>query len=370
MNETAAANQSGSRVLFWVLVVVAVSSSVALLWPFVPALLWASVLTILVAPLHARMCKRMPRWGASLVATLVALMAIVLPLSAVGTIIGVKVYAFAKDFSVDTPNGRTWTYEGFVHEVDVRVTPVLHKFGMDNMSIPEILRENRDRIGKSVQDYVARFAGSFLMAAATLGIATLTTFFLLKDGYRLLEPTLTIVPLPREYTLRLIADMAGIVRSVFKAYVVVAVIQGSISGITYMALGIPGWGLLWAVTILLSCLPFLGAPIIYIPLAISLFLEGKTWQAIVLLVVCGGIVSQIDNFLRPWFIGMGSRLHPMAIFFALLSGVLAFGPIGLMAGPMLLTLLISLAQILRDWRGQLEGLPLETSETPAAPGHA
>jgi predicted PurR-regulated permease PerM len=95
-----------------------------------------------------------------------------------------------------------------------------------------------------------------------------------------------------------------------------------------------------------------------VPAALLLFITREPiWKPIVMLAWGFGIVSNLDNFLRPIFISMGSRLHMIAIFFSLLGGVFTLGPIGLMAGPILLTVILAMLDVLREKRRISEGLP-------------
>jgi predicted PurR-regulated permease PerM len=104
-------------------------------------------------------------------------------------------------------------------------------------------------------------------------------------------------------------------------------------------------------TFVFCVIPLLGGPVVYVPLSLFLLAQGKTWQGLLLLGIGVGIVSQVDNFLRPYIIGTQSKMHYMGIFFSLLGGVLTFGPVGLMMGPVLLTVLVGLQEAIREARG-------------------
>jgi predicted PurR-regulated permease PerM len=106
--------------------------------------------------------------------------------------------------------------------------------------------------------------------------------------------------------------------------------------------------ILGVIAFLLCIVPLLGSPVIYVPVAIGLFLQGNTTGALGILAFGFLIVSNIDNALRPFLIGGRTNLHPMLIFFSILGGVLLFGPVGVMAGPMLITILLTLFEVLRE----------------------
>ena len=199
-----------------------------------------------------------------------------------------------------------------------------------------------------------------VITVVTLVIALLTMFFMLRDGHRLLQPVSELMPLPKERCIAIIQRMGATIRSVFISVVGVAIIQGLICGLLYWILGVPSPAAWMALTVVAAMIPLLGAPIVYVPAALYLFLSDHPGQALILVLIGFLGVSQIDNLLRPVFISMGSKLHTMAIFFSLLGGVLTLGPIGLMAGPMLLTLLLGMFDVLRERRRITDGLgPLE-----------
>jgi predicted PurR-regulated permease PerM len=128
----------------------------------------------------------------------------------------------------------------------------------------------------------------------------------------------------------------------------VAIIQGTIMGITYALAGAPNALLLGVLSVILCIIPLLGAPVLYIPSGLIMLANGNTAGAFAVLGVGFLVVSQIDNLLKPFFIGGRANLHPMATFFSILGGVLLFGAVGVMAGPMLLTILIALQHIVRE----------------------
>jgi predicted PurR-regulated permease PerM len=144
------------------------------------------------------------------------------------------------------------------------------------------------------------------------------------------------------------------VRAVFIGFVLLALLQTAVAGTAYYFLGVPHF-LIWTlVTLVLCMIPVLNAPIVFVPMGIYFLMQGEWQKTIILYVVGFGVVSVIDNVLRPIVIGRRVSLHPIAIFFALIGGLYSFGPIGIMAGPMLLTLLLGLADAVRERMATLD----------------
>ncbi|HMS57129.1 MAG TPA: AI-2E family transporter, partial [Fimbriimonadaceae bacterium] len=148
-----------------------------------------------------------------------------------------------------------------------------------------------------------------------------------------------------DYSLAIAIPLAFLVAALV-GIVLVSIIQGTLAGIIYAIAGVPN-SLMWGVATIIACMiPMVGGPIVYAPIGLLLLTQGKTWQGLLVLGVGFGLISQIDNLLRPFFIGAKTNLHPMAIFFSLLGGVLVWGPLGLFLGPMLLTVVLCVFELL------------------------
>jgi predicted PurR-regulated permease PerM len=88
-----------------------------------------------------------------------------------------------------------------------------------------------------------------------------------------------------------------------------------------------------------------GAIIVWLPLGIFMFVNGEYIKAIVFAVLCGGIISSLDNILRPIFLKDSVKLHPLVIFFSILGGIISFGFNGLILGPMLVIIFLTVLDL-------------------------
>lgn len=334
---------------FGILVALVLAAAAYILLPFLPAIMWAIVLTVLILPLHQRLRKKLNENFAAATATFLTLLIIVVPLTIVSLILVSEVSGYVKNLADSAPPGQSaYSPEYILGELDKAVKPLAERLGSKDFSTLSWFNENKAQIGKSGGPFVAKGASSLGVGIFTLVVAFLTMFFLLRDGNKLREPALELIPLPRDRASSVIERMGKTIHAVFIGVVMVALIQGTLAGIAYWAAGVPSplvWGV---VTTILCAIPLLGAPVAYVPLALILMAQGN-WAGGIGLIAFGFIViSQVDNFLRPFIIGSRVALHPMAIFFSLLGGVFALGPVGLMAGPVLLTVLLALQDIIRE----------------------
>lgn len=340
------------KVLFWSLFGVTVVAAVLVFWPFISALLWATVLSVLMWPFYNRLHKRFSKNFSALTATVVTALVIVIPFAAIGTVVGIQVAHFANQLSQDqaAAGGQTLSLDAVATKADEMVRPMLKQVGLGEIDVKEYISTHRDDIVTSVRGPITKGVLSLGYTLLTLFLALFTMFFMLRDGPKLLEPVCELVPLPKDETVKILLKMQGIIQSVFVGVVMVSIIQATIAGLTYWILGVPSPLFFAFVTFVFCTIPMLGGPVVFVPLAIKLFMDGQTVQAIVLLVVGFGIISTVDNFLRPKFISERSELHEMTIFFALLGGVVVIGPVGLMAGPLIVTLLFGLTDVIRTRR--------------------
>lgn len=331
--------------------------------PFLPAILWAIVLAVLLYPLHERFRRRMHEAASALLTTVIAILLILIPFTIAATALFIQGRDFARQVVAESDDAEgKITIDALVKFVDTHATPIIEPF-VDDFGPREWYEGNREEIGRQLTRIGGKFAYQVTFGTLTLVIALLTMFFLLRDGHRVLNPALELIPLPREDALRVLTKVRDTIQAVFVGVVLVGLIQATLAGIGYWVAGVENPFVWYVATVALCMFPLLGAPVIYIPLGIALIATDRVWAGVGLLAWGFLVVSQIDNVLRPWIIGLRSQVHPMAIFFALIGGVLAFGPLGIMVGPMLLAVLLGLQDVVRLSHSRAR--PADSPESPA-----
>lgn len=346
-----------SRTLFWVISGGILLVGAMVVTPFVPAIMWAAVLSVLTYPYYKRLLDR--KWkdiAAAGWVTLLTLLIIILPILGFGTIAFME-GSKALSARSASASSQELSLQSIAAGVDKELGKVLGGVpvpAVQEFRLEKFISENQDDIRQAVTGPATKGLEKFGLAVFSAIIALLTMFFMLKDGHKLTEPALHIIPLPREEAIQVLVRLRETVFSVFMGVVFVAVIQGAVAGIAYAVAGVPGAAVWAAATFIFAMIPLVGPPVVFIPIAISLFLQGKVPQAVGLVLFGALVITQIDNILRPFFIGAKASLHPIAVFFSLLGGVLLMGPIGLMAGPVVLTLCIVVAEVIIARRRLME----------------
>jgi predicted PurR-regulated permease PerM len=189
--------------------------------------------------------------------------------------------------------------------------------------------------------------GSVSQFLLMFGVMLVALYFLLRDGPRLVSWLDDHLPL-RSGQLRNILDQLRVVsRSVVGAHFATGGVQTLVATLGYYIAHVPSPLLFGVVTLAVSFIPSIGTALVGLPLVGLLWIIGRSGSAIFLLVWTTLVTGLIDNLIRPWLVRGGTQLHGALIFFSLLGGVLAFGPIGIMLGPLAFALFLSTTSIAR-----------------------
>lgn len=218
-----------------------------------------------------------------------------------------------------------------------------------------------------------RLIGGWLVALLFGGIVMIVAlYYFLADGPAMLEGVMNLIPLDRCYQTQLLEQFDTISRAVVVATLLAAVVQGALSGIGYYVVGFHSVFFLTMLTTLCALIPFVGAPAVYVSCSAWLLLvEERLWPAAGLLLYGIVVVSSSDNVVKPWVLKGRSNLHPLLALLSVLGGVQALGPIGILVGPLVVSLLQVLLVMLRTELATMAGQqPDGTSKGASAAGAA
>jgi predicted PurR-regulated permease PerM len=166
-------------------------------------------------------------------------------------------------------------------------------------------------------------------------------FFFLTDGPTMVKTILGYLPLAEADKDRMVEKFVSVARATLKGTVVIGITQGALGGLAFAVAGIEGalfWG---SVMTVLSIIPGVGSAIVWVPAAIFLAATGSWIKAILLAVFFMLVVGTVDNLLRPILVGRDTQMHELMIFFSTLGGLLTFGVMGFILGPILAALFLT-----------------------------
>jgi predicted PurR-regulated permease PerM len=203
--------------------------------------------------------------------------------------------------------------------------------------------------------WVLRRSSAALLSAGDsivgLVIILFTIFFCFRDGERFHKQIVEISPIGSAHTQSLFRDVHQTIRASFYGIGLVAVAQGTMLGIGIWIAGLPAPVLWGSAATFASVIPLLGPSLVWIPAAVMLFLKGKIGMGIFIVIWGAFIVGSIDNYLRPLVVTTALPVNMLVMTVAMLGGVAAFGVLGILIGPVALTVLMSLVRILREENG-------------------
>lgn len=344
---------------FFALVLIVTIAFVWLLMPYFGAILWGIVIAILFAPINRRLAARFGRRRnlAAALTLLMVLLLVILPAFLVGislveeaTGIYVKIQSGEIDFARVFNQLRESLPDWASSALESRgVTDFEAALGMLGSNIASGLQ--------NIASIALGFGTGALRFLASLGVMLYLTFFLLRDGGTLGTQIKSAMPLRQDLRDELLNHFIIVVRATVKGSLVVAIVQGVVGGLIFWMLGIEGallWGLLMG---FFALVPAVGTGIVWVPVAIYLFLIGSILEGVIL-VACGiFVIGLIDNVLRPILVGRDTRLPDFVVLIATLAGLELFGLNGFIVGPVIAALFIAVWKIVGKSRERHEADP-------------
>lgn len=307
--------------------------------PFIPVLALAGMFAVILQPVQDRLNKLFRERVPGIAAALAILMLILLFLVPIG-FIGAQVFHETSNlYSYVTTNGKDIT----AILDDVVTKPVNRYFPGFSIDVDTYARQ---ALSWMIGNLAQIFSGT-LQTVLGFFIGFVALYYFLKDGRRFLQTLAELSPLPDRYDIQIMDRLTLAINSIVKGSLLIALIQGILSGIGYAIFGLPNpalWGMLAATGALI---PGVGTTIVLIPAVTYLIITGNYLPAAGLAIWGMTAVGLIDNILGPSLVGHGVKVHPLFILFAVLGGIAFFGPTGFLLGPLILSLLYALTDIYR-----------------------
>ena len=221
-------------------------------------------------------------------------------------------------------------------------------------------------VGRILVNSLRAGTGGFLVATLNLFILIYALYFFLTNGQEAGRQALSLLPMTVEDREVLANRALSTIRATVKGSFLIALVQGSLTGLGLFVAGVPG-SIFWAaVTALLSIIPMVGPPLIWIPAAGWLIATGHPVAGIALALWGALVVGTLDNVLRPVLVGQDAKMSDLMVLISTLGGLTLFGAVGIILGPVIAALFTSVWFIFREtYAGLLEEDGEEASEDEA-----
>lgn len=312
-----------------------------ILRPFWSAIFWACVMSLLFYPVQRRMLSHLGGRAsiAAALTLLIGLVVVVLPVTAI-------VFGFVREGIqlYELIEGQEISPETFMERIGAAIPFVpefLQRLGIDTSNIRGTISDSAVNLSRRLSQWAVSFGRNTLTFVLHLGLMLYLSFFLLRDGEKMVNWMRDALPLNEERRQLLINKFAEVSRATVKGNLVVAAVQGALGGLIFLILGLPA-PLLWAVVMaFLSLIPAVGASLVWVPMAIYLYATGDWIQASILVAYGALIIGLADNVLRPMLVGRDTKLPDYMVLFSTLGGISLLGINGFVIGPLIAALFLS-----------------------------
>ncbi len=328
--------------LFYAYVLVLAFFAFQILSPFLAPLAWSGILALCLWPLQK---KWLVRFGKTRSALLITLLATVM-------IIGPALWFI---YSLITQASQVmWETQATLMRVENmgKIKMFWERLSV-HVSLPPI-QELRGRITEAAGAMTGVIAGqaagivqNLAMMLFKTAITFLALFFFLRDGDRASGFIRNFLPFTSDHQTRLIAQTRDLIYSGLTATLVIAFAQGCLGGIIFVLLGLKAplfWGMCMAFC---AMIPVVGTSLIWGPAAIFLLIEGQWVQGVILLGCGVGVIGVMDNILRPILLRGKAAVNGLLMFLSVLGGIVTFGFVGLILGPVVIAAAVSLIGMLK-----------------------
>lgn len=322
-----------------------------ILAPFTGPIVWAAFLAFMLYPLHERLTRRLKGRAALSAGLITALapIAILGPLSILGGVFAAQ----AADLAARA--------QGFFQRIGAGGLGQLQSYPVIGRPL-RWLEANAGFGEAQLRDWLLTGGQSFLKWGAALGgnvvvgalgtalgfgIAIVLLYFFVRDGAAWSGRAIRLIPMEPARRDRLINHLAQVTRAVVFGSGVTALLQGFAVGVGFAIAGLPTYVVFGVLAALVSLLPMGGAALVWIPGVLYLAAVGR-WGMAAFLLIWGIAVSFGDNLVRPMLVSRHAQVSTLTVFVGVLGGAAAFGAIGLIVGPLVLTLAATLLDYLDE----------------------
>ncbi len=332
----------GSKIIekyFFFFLLLATASFVGMiLFPFFRVIVIGISISVVLYPLYLWIQKHTSKkynWIPSLLTTLVFLVGLCIPLYILGSILFNQFQSLYSSLSTTSAQSILTTVGN----------------SLNNLLPNGIAFDVQKEIGIITSSFSSNIQGIFSATAKTVLmfiIFLFIIFYFLKEGSSWRKKCIRISPLSTKYNEKVLNTLANTINGTIKGYLIISVVQGLLMGIGLAIFGVPHavlWGFVGGIA---SLIPTIGTALVSIPIILYLFSIGETGNAIGLAVWSATFVGMIDNFLSPYIVSKQIQISPLLILLSVLGGIILMGPVGIIIGPLAISLLNELIIIYRE----------------------
>lgn len=304
--------------------------------PFLQVLALAAVFAVLFQRPYRRLTHELfgSKTASAILIVALVLIFIIAPLF----LLGIDIFREAQSLYAAAQSGGANYFSGLQTAIETPIQHLLPGFTFDiNSYVVGALAFVSSNLASLVYQTFFVVFETFLMLIAF--------FFFLRDGAALLANAAAMSPFGESATAAIMSNMRLAVQSVVRGTLLIAIIRWCFVGVGFYLFGIPN-AILWgSVGGIVGAIPGVGTPIVFLPAIVFLFLQGHTLLAVGLTIFAVIALILLDNVLTPYYFSKGLQAPQIIILFSILGGILFFGPLGFIFGPLVLSVFLSILNV-------------------------
>ena len=311
---------------------------VSIIFNFAAPILWSIEVSIIFYPLYEKfLLMTNKKTLSSILSLILILLLVIIPSIGILGLITNELIIFINSFD-------DYSLERYVEMIpnESLINDLLAWAGLSITQLTEKADDFLLAASKVFYESVSTISSNVINFFISLFLFIYLTFFFLKDGEKIVKSCMDAFPMKNEDESYLLNEFQKTTRATIKGTIVVALAQGFLGYMTLLLLGVEG-ALIWgAVMALLSIIPAVGTILVWLPIALVLFLNGQIMEASILIFSGIFIIGMIDNLLRPILIGKETKIPDYLILLTTIGGISIFGITGFIIGPIIASLFISI----------------------------
>ncbi len=305
--------------------------SFLILKPFLTYVMFSIILAVVAYPLYEKIKSKLRFAPLSAIIIIILIIVIIIVPSFYLT---VTIFAQTRDIITNIGAAEFRNLQG--------IESSLENFLGEDLDFATTLRVWILDFSSTIRSYVigniVAFTRTIVNFLAGIVLMFFIMFYLFIDGKRIVEQVKRQLPIEEKYKEHLFNRAYQTIQGLFLGLFLTAALQGVLAGIGYLVFGMSNVILLGFLTGVLSLIPFLGAPVVYIPASLFLLSQGNLFGGLGLLLYGFLLISNIDNSVRPWVVRFRAKIHPLYVILGVVGGVSFLGLSGIVIGPLILSL--------------------------------
>ncbi len=320
----------------FVLLLITVIITLLIFYPFLAMFILAVAFAVMLKPIYHWIKKNITRnlsGLASFLTIILFLACLCVPLFFIGKAV------FNQTQSLYFSIASSGSSNHFIETINSSINKILP----DGFSFD--IHSKITQIVSSLSGNLAKFFSSTVNSIVMFVLMIFTLFYLLKDGEKWEREFINIFPLSDNNIKEILFNLKKSINKIFKGSFIIAIAQAILAWVGFVFFGVPN-AIIWAICAgLASFIPTIGTSVVTVPAILFLFFTGMPLHALGLLIWSIIIVGTVDNILSPYIISKDTPIPSLFILFAILGSVTLMGPLGILIGPLVLSLLYSLVSI-------------------------